>query len=47
MIMEDNRQFETRAIRTQIEQTNEHEHSAPIYMTSSFTFDDAEMARAL
>lgn len=39
--------FETLAIRTQSAQTDFREHSTPIYMTSSFTFDDAEQARAL
>ena len=39
--------FETLAIRTQSEQSDFREHSTPIYMTSSFTFDDAEQARAL
>lgn len=39
--------FETNAIRTQITRSGEREHSAPIYATSSFVFDDAEHARAL
>lgn len=39
--------FETNAIRTQAEQTQHREHSTPLYLTSSFTFDDAEQARAL
>ncbi len=39
--------FETDAIRTQIEQTAQHEHSTPLYLTSSFLFDDAEHMRAL
>lgn len=39
--------FETLAIRTQAEQTPFREHSVPLYVTSSFTFDDAEQARAL
>ncbi len=38
--------FETKAIRTQMERT-QREHTSPIYITSSFTFDDAEQARAL
>ena len=38
---------ETDAIRTQQERTPYREHSAPLYMTSSFVFDDAEQARAL
>jgi O-succinylhomoserine sulfhydrylase len=39
--------FETNAIRTQAERSDFREHSVPIYMTSSFCFDDAEQARAL
>ena len=39
--------FETIAIRTQAAQSQYREHSVPLYMTSSFTFDDAEQARAL
>ena len=39
--------FETQAIRTQINQTQEKEHSTPLYLTSSFRFDDAEEMRAL
>lgn len=39
--------FETQAIRTQAEQTHFREHSVPLYLTSSFTFEDAEQARAL
>ncbi len=35
----------TKAIRTQIERTNEMEHSTPMYLTSSFTFDTAEEMR--
>ena len=41
------KKFETNAIRTQCDESPHREHSAPIYMTSSFTFDDAEQARAL
>lgn len=41
------RHFETDAIRTQIGTTAEREHSTPLYLTSSFIFDDAEQARAL
>lgn len=41
------KQFETRAIRIQTERTQHHEHSTPIFPTSSFTFDDAEQMRAL
>ncbi len=36
----------TQAIRTQTERTNEMEHSTPLFLTSSFCFDDAEDMRA-
>jgi O-succinylhomoserine sulfhydrylase len=39
--------FETLAIRTQTPVSAEREHSVPLYLTSSFRFDDAEHARAL
>lgn len=39
--------FETEAIRTQVERSHNREHSVPVYLTSSFVFDDAEQARAL
>ncbi|MES2418708.1 MAG: aminotransferase class I/II-fold pyridoxal phosphate-dependent enzyme [Bacteroidota bacterium] len=39
--------FETIAIRTQIERSNQKEHSSSIYLTSSYKFDDAEEMRAL
>ncbi|HQQ97786.1 MAG TPA: aminotransferase class I/II-fold pyridoxal phosphate-dependent enzyme [Cyclobacteriaceae bacterium] len=39
--------FETNAIRLQQERTEYREHAVPLYMTSSFVFDDAEQARAL
>jgi O-succinylhomoserine sulfhydrylase len=39
--------FETLAIRTQSEQTQQKEHSVPMYLTSSFTFDNAEEGAAL
>jgi O-succinylhomoserine sulfhydrylase len=45
--MEDKRNFETDAIRAQAERTDFREHSVPLYLTSSFVFDDAEQARAL
>jgi O-succinylhomoserine sulfhydrylase len=38
---------ETEAIRTQHEKTQFREHSVPLYLTSSFTFENAEQARAL
>ncbi len=41
------RNFETDAIRTQSERTSFREHSVPLYLTSSFVFEDAEQARAL
>ena len=41
------RNFETDAIRAQSERTQYGEHSVPLFMTSSFVFDDAEHARAL
>jgi O-succinylhomoserine sulfhydrylase len=34
------------AIRTQIPRTDEMEHAAPLFLTSSFCFDDAESMRA-
>ncbi|MEX8546820.1 MAG: PLP-dependent aspartate aminotransferase family protein [Mucilaginibacter sp.] len=39
--------FETQAVRTQLERSQYKEHSVPIYMTSSYKFDDAEEMRAL
>lgn len=38
--------FETFAIRTQTERTQFDEHSTPLYLTSSFIFEDAEDMRA-
>ena len=38
--------FETEAIRTQIERSQFLEHSSPLYLTSSFVFEDAEDMRA-
>jgi len=38
--------FETKAIRTQVERSQFAEHSVPLYLTSSFVFDDAEDMRA-
>ncbi|MEW2920052.1 aminotransferase class I/II-fold pyridoxal phosphate-dependent enzyme [Muricauda sp. ANG21] len=40
------KQFETEAIRTQMERTQFLEHSSPMYLTSSFVFEDAEDMRA-
>ena len=45
--MSDAPHFETTAIRTQAPITGEREHSVPLFLTSSFRFDDAEHARAL
>ncbi|MCA6381587.1 MAG: aminotransferase class I/II-fold pyridoxal phosphate-dependent enzyme [Cytophagales bacterium] len=45
--MKDKRNFETDAIRAQAERTDFREHSVPLYLTSSFVFEDAEQARAL
>lgn len=45
--MSERKHFETNAIRTQTERSQEREHSVPIYATSSFVFEDAEQARAL
>lgn len=49
--MSDNTEFdgysETDPIRAQHERTDFREHSVPLYLTSSFVFDDAEQARAL
>lgn len=39
--------FETRAIRLQTERSHNNEHSTPVYLTSSFVFDDSEHMRAL
>jgi O-succinylhomoserine sulfhydrylase len=41
------KKFETKAIRTQAERSQNREHSVPIYMTSSFVFNDAEQMRAV
>ena len=39
--------FETQAVRLQSDQTAQREHSVPLYLTSSFTFENAEMGAAL
>ena len=44
--MKNIKHFETKAIRTQIKTTHEKEHATPMYLTSSFVFDDAEEMRA-
>lgn len=38
--------FETKAIRTQLDRSQQAEHSTPIFLTSSFIFQDAEEMRA-
>jgi len=38
---------ETQVIRTQAERTQYREHSVPLYLTSSFTFESAEQGRAM
>ena len=43
---ENNNYFETQAIRIQTERSQFSEHSTPLYLTSSFVFDDAEDMRA-
>jgi O-succinylhomoserine sulfhydrylase len=40
------KKFETRAIRTQMDRSANLEHSSPLYLTSSFVFEDAEDMRA-
>ncbi|MEX2565473.1 MAG: aminotransferase class I/II-fold pyridoxal phosphate-dependent enzyme, partial [Cyclobacteriaceae bacterium] len=39
--------FETQAIRINDSASNQREHSAPIYLSSSFVFDSAEQARQM
>ena len=38
--------FETNAVRTQLERSQFQEHSTPVYLTSSFVFENAEEMRA-
>ncbi len=45
--MEKNYKKETLAIRTQIDKTSQKEHSNPLFLTSSFTFDSAEEMAAV
>ncbi|MCB0395740.1 MAG: PLP-dependent transferase [Flavobacteriales bacterium] len=44
--MSDYQEFETQVIRIQSDRTQNGEHAVPLYLTSSFTFDDAEEMRA-
>src|SRR5690606_7540451 len=39
--------FETQAIRTQCQRSPFNEHTTPLYLTSSFVFDNAEEMRAV
>lgn len=41
-----NQSFATRAIRAGQQRTHENEHSEPMFLTSSYVFDDAEQAAA-
>ena len=41
------KKFETEAIRQQQKRSPFREHAVPLYLTSSFVFDDAEQARAM
>ncbi len=45
-MIEEFENFETLAIRNQIERTQYLEHSVPLFLTSSFVFEDAEDMRA-
>jgi O-succinylhomoserine sulfhydrylase len=42
----ENYSFETKAIRAQLARSENNEHSVPLYLTSSFVFDEAEDMRA-
>ncbi|MCV6631124.1 MAG: aminotransferase class I/II-fold pyridoxal phosphate-dependent enzyme, partial [Flavobacteriaceae bacterium] len=44
--MKKKQQFETRAIRSQMQRSHYAEHSVPLYLTSSFVFEEAEQMRA-
>lgn len=43
----DARRPDTHAVRTQAPRSHFREHAVPLYLTSSFVFDDAEQGRAL
>lgn len=45
--MSKSKKFETQAVRTQTPRTQQKEHSTPLFLTSSFMFDDAEDMRAM
>jgi len=42
----ESKNFETQAVRTQTERSQYLEHSTPLYLTSSYVFEDAEDMRA-
>lgn len=44
--MDKSQKFETQAVRQQIATTHAQEHATPLYLTSSFTYQDAEEMRA-
>src|ERR1041385_8378690 len=44
--MKNKKKFETEAVRIQAERSQFLEHSVPLYLTSSFVFEDAEEMRA-
>lgn len=45
--MSDKHHKETQSIRIQTPRSEQREHATPLYMTSSFVFEDAEQARAM
>ncbi|SHM93006.1 O-succinylhomoserine sulfhydrylase [Cyclobacterium lianum] len=45
--MSENKHFETEAVRINVSSSDQREHSAPIYLSSSFVFDSAEQARQM
>jgi O-succinylhomoserine sulfhydrylase len=45
--MDQKKKFETLAVRLQAPRSAHHEHSVPVYETSSYIFDSAENARAV
>ncbi len=45
--MDRKRKFETLAVRLQAQRSSHHEHSVPVFETSSFIFGSAEEARAV
>ncbi len=44
---QESNKFETQSVRIQLERSQHREHSAPLHLTSSFVFDDAEQMRAM